>query len=445
MILLLLLLLLGFMHYTYWDLNSKRRNIRAAETTFVALAEADMAARRLHVLLRVIQHSGMAAPEDLALIVDLYERLLSAIDRIEPFGTVKGSEQIAYLANLARSLNPAAGLEPEDTAPLFAQLRAELSGLSNLTQNHRNHLRQAHEQDINKLVERTVLVSIAGLIVAVLLGLPISIYFSRRILSRIQTISTSAARIADGSLDLPPAPEHIHDEMDVLARSINRMATRLIQVVGTEKLLEGAEEERRRIAMDLHDQSLSDLSGILRGLQSLASRQDQEDVNGRIIGLERDLNKAITNLRDIMNNLHPQTLDILGLGAAIEAHIDQLGQPDGGPACHLYIDPRVFDLKLDRIKQLAIYRIAIEAIQNVHKHAEASRYEVNLEVREATLVFSVEDNGGGFKDNQIKEQGRGLNNIRERARAIGAQVLWKPSRFSSGTRFELTLLTAISS
>ncbi len=444
LILLLLLLLLVFMHYTYWDLNSKRRSIRAVETTFVALAEADMAARRLHVLLRVIQHSGMAAPEDLALIVDLYERLLSAIDRIEPIGTVKSSQQIQYLSDLARSLNPAAGLEPENTAPLFAQLRAELSGLSNLTQNHRNHLRQAHDQDINQLVERTVLVTIAVLIIAMLLGLSISIYFSRRILSRIHTISSSAARIADGSLDLPQAPERIQDEMDVLARSINRMATRLIQVVGTEKLLEGAEEERRRIAMDLHDQSLSDLSGILRGLQSLAGVQSHDDVSNRVGDLERDLNKAISNLRDIMNNLHPQTLDILGLGAAIEAHIDQLGYAEGSPACHLRIDPRVADLHLDRIKQLAIYRIAIEAIQNVHKHAAASRYEVNLELREATLVFSVEDNGCGFSSDRSHDQGRGLNNIRERARAIGAHVQWKPSRFSTGTRFELTLHTAIS-
>ncbi len=443
MILLLLLLLLGFMHYTYWDLNTKRRDIRAAETTFVALAEADMAARRLHVLLRVIQHSGMAAPEDLALIVDLYERLLSAIDRIEPFGVLKSSGHLEYLSDLARSLNPTAGLEPEDTAPLFAELRAELSGLSNLTQNQRNRLRQAHDQDINQLVERTVLVSIAVLIFAVLLGLSISIYFSRRILGRIQTISTSAARIADGSLELPPMPDRIQDEMDVLARSINRMATKLIQVVGTEKLLEGAEEERRRIAMDLHDQSLSDLSGILRGLQHLSNLHKNDDIGTRIVALESSLNSAITNLRDIMNNLHPQTLDILGLGAAIEAHIDQQDQREGAPPCHLYVDPRIAELNLDRIRQLALYRIAIEAIQNVLKHASANRFEVNLELRGSTLVLSVEDNGCGMNADDINNKGRGLNNIRERARTINAEVNWKPSRFSTGTRFELCMPTDI--
>ena len=443
MILLLLLLLLGFMHYTYWDLTSKRRDIRAAETTFVALAEADMAARRLHVLLRVIQHSGMAAPEDMALIIDLYERMLSAIDRIEPFGALKSSGHLEYLTDLAHSLNPAAGLEPEDTASLFAELRAELSGLSNLTQNQRNRLRQAHDQDINQLVERTVLVSIAVLIIAVLLGLSISIYFSRRILERIQTISSSAARIADGSLELPPMPDRIQDEMDVLARSINRMATKLIQVVGTEKLLEGAEEERRRIAMDLHDQSLSDLSGILRGLQHLSSLHKDDDLGSRLDSLEKNLNNAITNLRDIMNNLHPQTLDILGLGAAIEAHVDQQNQRDNVPECHLYIDPRIDDLNIDRIRQLALYRIAIEAIQNVIKHASASRFEVNLELRGSTLVLSIEDNGCGMSAEVVNKTGRGLNNIRERARTINAEVSWKSSRFSSGTRFELCMTTAI--
>ena len=142
-----------------------------------------------------------------------------------------------------------------------------------------------------------------------------------------------------------------------------------------------------------------------------------------------------------MNNLHPQTLDILGLGAAIEAHLEQDCDNDNLPEYHLYIDPQVSHLNLDRLKQLTLYRIAVEAIQNVIKHAAASRYEVNLEVREKTLILSVEDNGKGIPDMDNRDSGRGLNNIRERAKAISAEVSWKSSRFSSGTRFELTLRT----
>lgn len=440
-VLILLILLLAFMQYTYWDLTHKRHEVKAVGTTFVALAEADMAARRLHVLLRSMQHNGMAAPEDMALMADLYEHLLNAINRMEPFGPIKGSHLISRLQIMAENLNPADSPEFENMAQSFARFRAELSTLSNATQIYRNRLRLIHEQDINQLVERTAVVSMAVLILAIALGLLVSAYFSRRILSRIQLLSSNAVRIADGKLELPPAPDHIRDELDTLAVSINRMTKRLIRVVGTEKLLEGAEEERRRIAMDLHDQSLSDLSTILRGLQHLSTQVSDDETSEKVRKLEQDLEHAIANLRDIMNNLHPQTLDILGLGAALEAHLEEHYCADDLPEYHLYIDPAVNQLNLDRIRQLTLYRIAIEAIQNVIKHAAASRYEVSLEVREENLILSVEDNGKGIpdKDNHTDGSGRGLNNIRERARAISAEISWKPSRFSSGTRFELIL------
>ncbi|WP_321369161.1 ATP-binding protein [uncultured Desulfuromusa sp.] len=438
-ILALLILLLIFMQYTYWSFSFKRQEAKAIGTTFIAVAEADMAARRLHVLLRTMQHTGMAAPEEMALVADLYERMLASISRIKPFGPLVGSGHVSSLLELAENLNPADSPEIEKTAESFARFRAELSTLSNITQIYRNQARISQEQDINQLVERTATVSMSVLILAILLGLFISGYFSRRILNRVQSLSKNAARIADGKLEIPPAPDRIRDELDTLAISINRMTQRLVQVVGTEKLLEGAEEERRRIAMDLHDQSLSDLSTILRGLQNLGEDQVDPAVHEKTKSLEQDLERAITNLRDIMNNLHPQTLDILGLGAALEAHLEQHCSSDELPEYHLYIDPVVNELDLGRVRQLTLYRIAIEAIQNVIKHAAATRYEVNLEMREKTLVLSVEDNGKGILNQNHSNSGRGLNNIRERARAISAAVDWKPSRFSSGTRFELTL------
>ncbi|SHI97103.1 Histidine kinase-, DNA gyrase B-, and HSP90-like ATPase [Malonomonas rubra DSM 5091] len=440
-VLLLLILLLGFMHYTYWDLSSKREQAKQIGNTFVAVAEADMAARRLHVLIRTLQHTGMATPEDMALVTDLYDRLASAVDRIEPFGPLKETNDVDELQRLVEKLNPSISVEPELTAELFAHFRGRLSNLSNTTQLHRNKLRHLHSQDINTLMEHTVLVSISVLVLAILLCLLIATYFSRRIMVRIQKLSDNAGRIAAGDLELPPAPKRINDELDALALSINRMTNRLIQVVGTEKLLEGAEEERRRIAMDLHDQSLADLSSVLRGLQNLSAKAPDQQTEHSVITLEQDLDRAITNLRDIMNNLHPQALDILGLGAAIEAHLDQHCFREGLPEYNLYIDPRSSDLDLSRVQKLSIYRIALEAIQNVLKHAAASRYEVNLEVRDKLLVMSVEDNGKGFDCNRVSDGGRGLNNIRERARAIGADVSWQPSRFSSGTRFELALPT----
>lgn len=439
-VLILLILLLAFMQYTYWDLTHKRHEVKAVGTTFAALAEADMAARRLHVLLRSMQHNGMAAPEEMVLMADLYDHLLNAINRMEPFGPIKGTHLISRLQEMAENLNPADSPELDNMAQSFARFRAELSALSNATQSYRNRLRLVHEQDITQLVERTAVVSMSVLVLAIALGLLVSAYFSRRILNRIQLLSSNAVKIADGKLELPPAPDNIRDELDTLAVSINRMTKRLIRVVGTEKLLEGAEEERRRIAMDLHDQTLSDLSTILRGLQNLSTELPDETAVEKSQKLEYDLEQAIANLRDIMNNLHPQTLDILGLGAALETHLEEHCYSDDLPEYHLYIDPNVNQLELGRLKQLTLYRIAVEAIQNVIKHAAASRYEVGLELRENELILSIEDNGKGLSNESSSGGGgRGLNNIRERASAIAAEVSWKPSRFSSGTRFELIL------
>jgi signal transduction histidine kinase len=216
------------------------------------------------------------------------------------------------------------------------------------------------------------------------------------------------------------------------------MTDQLIRVVGTEKLLEGAEEERRRIAMDIHDQTLSDLSAILRGLQALSV---DEERCAEVAGLEEDLLRAIANLRQLMDNLHPQTLDILGLGAALESHLERYHGKGDVPEYHLYVSPEIDGAGLSRLEKLTLYRIAVEAVHNVIKHARASRYEVNLDRCADRIVLSIEDNGIGFNPEQINPRGggRGLNNIRERARAIGAQARWNGSRFSSGARFELTL------
>ena len=116
-------------------------------------------------------------------------------------------------------------------------------------QQQRKEFLEGPNPDIDELVHHTTLVSIIILATAILLGLLLALFFSRRILRRISDLSDSAGRIAAGYLEPPPAPQRINDELDHLALSINSMTERLIRVVSAEKLLEGAEEERRRIAM----------------------------------------------------------------------------------------------------------------------------------------------------------------------------------------------------
>jgi len=439
LVLFLLTLLLGFMQYTYWDLSVKRFQAKALGTAFISLAEADLASRRIQRLLLEISRRELVQEGELENLAGLAELAVGAIERIQPYGTLLPREKLDQVAVLAAQLGPAKGLDLEQMLTAVQQFRSEVTQLTNLTAGQRQELRDLHTKDIDALVEQTALVMTLVLGVTILLGIVLSLYFGRRILSRIQALSTAASRIAAGELAPPPAPERIDDELDALSLSINRMTQRLVQVVGTEKLFEGAEEERRRIAMDLHDQTLADLSSLLREMQTLA-HQNTPNCQIQARSMEKKLSRAISNLRDIMNNLHPQTLDILGLGAALEAELELLATTPNFPEYHYQYDARINQLKLSRLQQLSLYRIGIEALNNVVKHANASRLEICVELRATQLILSVEDNGCGFiAPSPKRSEGRGLNNLRERAKAIGAQVDWRSSRFSSGTRFELIL------
>lgn len=442
-VLLLMTLLLGFLQYTYYDLSQKREQLEKMGTIILALTQANMAAQRMFDLAR--QHElrsseFLVEDKDIQELLDrleeMHAHLVAAIQRIVPRMTLDQTK-VEELYKTVDELNPRRGLDLAQFLAGMARLQPQLAELSSITRQMHEASQPVKSNDLDKLMDRAALVSVVVLGAAIPIGILLSLYFSRHILRRVQTLSDTAGRIVRGDLTPPATPELVRDELDDLTLSINRMTAQLIRVVGTEKLLEGAEEERRRIAMDIHDQTLSDLSSILRGLQVL---QKQEACRDQAEALEEELKGAIADLRQLMDNLHPQTLDILGLGAAMQSHLERyLGKGDV-PEYHLYISPAVDTAGLPRLTKLTLYRIAVEAIHNVIKHARASRYEVNLDLRGDQVVLSVEDNGVGFDQEQVAlRSGRGLHNIRERARAIGGQVAWSASRFSSGTRFELTL------
>lgn len=433
-VLLLLTALLGFLQYTYWDLSVKRQAATRLKTVLIALVEADMAGKRIYALAAAV-HPGQADEEfdsrRLAEMNELYVRLEGSLQKLHE-ETFLTEESAAELDELLDKLNPKMGIDSERYRSAVIELRSRLNALSEGLQATRDQLQEAHNQDIADIVSRTTLIGIVVLVAAILLGIVISFAFARHIVRRIEILSDSAGRIAHGELVTSPAPLKALDEIDELSISVNRMTERLIRVIGTEKLLEGAEEERRRIARDIHDQTLADLSGILRDLEGLHCGACDKAARR----LEDDLRRAMANLRDVMDDLHPQSLDILGFGAALESYLDRNMSRAGLPEYHLYVSPAAEAVTLSRQVQLAFYRIALEAIHNVVRHARASRYEVVLEYRGDGLVLSVEDNGIGFTPSAASG-GRGLNNVRERARSIGAQVSWAPSRFHSGTRFEL--------
>lgn len=435
-VLLLMALLLGFMQYNYWDLTQKRQAARQLGNVFLALGEADLATQRIYRLAVLLGREPLIDGSRVTELKMLHDHLVQSTSRISSSLELSRQEQIRLRQTVER-LDPVHGFDAERFVDAINDLRPLFVGFSEQMQQRRTKLADVHSDDIDELVEQTTKISIIVLGAAIVLGIFLALTFSRRILRRIQSLSESARRIAAGELIPPTPPVEIHDEFDELTLSISRMSDKLIRVVSAEKLLEGAEDERRRLAMDIHDQTLADLASVKRGIENLKGRQECAVEAGL---LEEEMTRAISNLREVMDNLHPQTLDILGLGAALESHLERHYSGEGLPLYHYTQTDKVDQVTLSRSVSLALYRITTEAVHNVVRHAAASRYEVLLDIVDHHFILSVEDNGKGFDFKQVADSDhRGLRNICERANAIGARACWKPSRFSSGTRFELTL------
>ena len=435
-VLFLMTLLLCFLQFTYWDLSVKRQQAKNLKTAFIALAEADMAVQRMQGIVRLLVQAPTADEHSIEQMANMYQHLEASFNRLDETELL-GPQSLSLFRQGLAEVDPEKGVNLERFEANLDLLGPHIKKQLQELNKRREDLQDLHREDIDELVAQTTFVTIIVLGFAILFGIFLSLMFARRILSRIKVLSDSAARITNGEYVPPPAPEKIRDELDGLTVSINQMTEQLIRVVAAEKLLEGAEEERRRIAMDIHDQTLADLSAVNRKLEALRQQTSCGDEAAQI---EEDLQRAMTNLRVVMDNLHPQTLDILGLPAAIESLLDKTCGANGAPEAHFMSDDGAANLKLSKLVQVTLYRIVVEAVNNVLRHAHATQLEIGMTMRSGALVIAVEDNGKGFEFTPklpSESGGRGLHNIQERARAIGAEVTWRNSRFSSGTRFEL--------
>lgn len=182
-------------------------------------------------------------------------------------------------------------------------------------------------------------------------------------------------------------------------------------------MLTSQEEERKRIAVDLHD----DLGGRLSSLKlymQAAARGISEEQKETFRDTTRLLDEAISELRNILFNLSPKTLDENGLEAAIKDLAANIGRITG-LRTETNIDTG--GIRIGRPVQYAVYRICQELINNTLKHSEATETHISLVNREDGLVFLYEDNGKGFSMEDVKA-GYGLTNIRTHAQTIYSEL-----------------------
>lgn len=218
------------------------------------------------------------------------------------------------------------------------------------------------------------------------------------------------------------------------------MSNRMLSTITTEKLLQGIEDERSRIAMDIHDQFLSDLNIFKRSLNQKFSNVNTKPLcDSDFNEINSTLDELAFTLRGIIDDLHPQTLNMFGLEAALQSYLDRKLSSEDHPEYYINIDHGI-ENQLSLFQKLSLYRILLESIQNIIRHAHCSRYEIDLRVAGDFLVLTIDDNGIGMKmDETTLKRGHGIFNITQRAYSINADIHWNTSRFSSGTQVLLKL------
>ncbi|MFN8474297.1 MAG: GAF domain-containing sensor histidine kinase [Anaerolineae bacterium] len=183
-----------------------------------------------------------------------------------------------------------------------------------------------------------------------------------------------------------------------------------------ERLVIAREEERRRIRNDLHDELAATLSALQMQLGAMRSliRRDPDQAEAIARELREDLRQATAEIRRLVYDLRPPMLDDLGLVGAIrnfklqDSDMDlQVAAPEPMP-------------RLSAAVEVAVYRIASEAMQNVVKHAQATQCNVCIAVNDGYLTLGVTDNGKGSPADAAA--GVGMQSMRERAAELGGTL-----------------------
>jgi two-component system, NarL family, sensor histidine kinase UhpB len=194
--------------------------------------------------------------------------------------------------------------------------------------------------------------------------------------------------------------------------------------------LQAQEQERTRVARDLHDEVNQSLTGLLLRLEAVREAAPPA-LEAELAETKALANQAMRELLSLARQLRPTALDDLGLAAAIAGQVEQLAHSEIDAS--VAIDGDFSSLGDDA--QLVVYRVAQEALSNAARHSAATRVEVRLQRLGGGVELTVADDGGGFAFDD-SEGGLGIAGMRERALLIGGELTIE-SRPGHGTTVRL--------
>jgi signal transduction histidine kinase len=205
-----------------------------------------------------------------------------------------------------------------------------------------------------------------------------------------------------------------------------------------ERLVVAREEERRRLRRDLHDGLGPQLAGLALKLETLRNRLNGDPLADSLLAdLTKRTQDATADIRHLVYELRPPTLDELGLLSALRESASQYSQ-QGHNGLHITIDAPESLPPLPAAVEVAVYRITQEALTNVVRHAQARTCKVGLAMEEQLdfICLEIKDDGRGLASR--RRAGVGLNSMRERAEELGGSWTIEPIP-TGGTRILVRL------
>ncbi len=188
-----------------------------------------------------------------------------------------------------------------------------------------------------------------------------------------------------------------------------------------EKIITAQEEERKRIARELHDGTSQSLTTLLVGLKVLESLNSPDEIRQHLTGLREVAAETLDAVHDLALELRPSVLDDMGLAAALERYVG-----DYQRRFSIRVDCRAVGFEGRRLPpaiETALYRIVQEALTNVARHSGARHASVLLERARHHVRAIVEDNGCGFDTSLARQERKlGLYGMEERATLIGGSL-----------------------
>ena len=210
----------------------------------------------------------------------------------------------------------------------------------------------------------------------------------------------------------------LSERLEKLSLEVQQLGSKP-QFLGTETKEQVIEQERRRIARELHDSVSQQLFAAMMMISALNERADKfdEKEQKQLKMIEHVLSQAQSEMRALLLHLRPISLESKSLKSGIEGLLIEL-QTKVQMKIHWDIE----DVKLPEGVEDHLFRIAQELLSNTLRHSHATTLEVYLRQLDSTVLFKIEDNGVGFNSEEILPGSYGINNMKERVQGLGGQV-----------------------